>query len=294
LSLMMFYILAGVILVSAILVVTLRNIFHSALFLVAAFFFIAGIYLQLNAEFLAVVQVLIYVGAVTILILFAIMLTQQIQSKSVRQVNEQVIPALIFTVLFFVLASITIVKTFGDVKQTSNNTGSWTASFDLTKLSSENSNWSLIAVLEDTTGRRYDANGSISLGEDNISRPAPRLLTNSGFIISEKPDFSTKTKVFKKDQAVYFKLWSDEVDYSIISDAKLMIAHLSPVEQDSAEWKMIPENTEPPELTIELANNNTETIGRLFMSKYVLPFEIVSVLLLAALIGAIVIARKDN
>jgi NADH:ubiquinone oxidoreductase subunit 6 (subunit J) len=276
------------------MVVTLRNIFHSALFLVATFFFVAGIYLMLNAEFLAVVQVLIYVGAVTILILFAIMLTQQIQSKSVRQVNEQVIPALIFTVLFFVLAAITIDKTFGDVKPASNNNGAWTASFELINLPSEDSNWSWTAVLEDTTGNRYDASGSFALGDDNISRPAPKSLINNGFIISEKPDFSTITKTYKSDQTIYFKLWSDEVDYSIISKAQLMLANIPSAGQDSTEWKMIPENTEDSALTIKLANSNTETIGRLFMSKYVLPFEVVSVLLLAALIGAIVIARKDN
>ena len=44
---------------------------------------------------------------------------------------------------------------------------------------------------------------------------------------------------------------------------------------------------------MKLSNSNTETIGRLLMSKFVLPFEVVSVLLLAALLGAIVIARKD-
>ena len=58
-SLLLFYLLAGVILVCAILVVTLRNVFHSALFLVLTFFFVAGIYLMLKAEFLAAVQVLI-------------------------------------------------------------------------------------------------------------------------------------------------------------------------------------------------------------------------------------------
>ena len=293
-SLMLFYILAGVILISALLVVTLRNIFHSALFLVATFFFVAGIYLMLDAEFLAVVQVLIYVGAVTILILFAIMLTQQIQSKSVRQMNEQVIPALIFTVLFFLLASITIVKTFGEIKQAPNNTGSWTASYELDNLPTEDVNWSWTAVLEDTTGSSYDASGSFTLGEDNVSRPAPNNLVNSGYIISESADFSTITKVYKNCQTIYFKLWSDEVDYSAISYAKLIISAVVSGIQDTSEWKMVPDSNDNSTINIELANSNTETIGRLFMSKFVLPFEVVSVLLLAALIGAIVIARKDN
>src|SRR5438874_2684909 len=61
---------------SALLVVTQRNIVHSALALVLVFAMAAGIYLLLNAEFIAIVQILIYAGAVTILILFALMLTR--------------------------------------------------------------------------------------------------------------------------------------------------------------------------------------------------------------------------
>jgi NADH-quinone oxidoreductase subunit J len=61
---------------SALIVVTQRNIVHSALALVVVFGAAAGIYLLLNAEFIAIVQILIYAGAVTILILFALMLTR--------------------------------------------------------------------------------------------------------------------------------------------------------------------------------------------------------------------------
>ena len=56
--------------------VGLRNIVHSALALIVVFAMAAGIYLLLNAEFIAIVQILIYAGAVTILVLFAIMLTR--------------------------------------------------------------------------------------------------------------------------------------------------------------------------------------------------------------------------
>jgi len=54
-------------------------------------FCIAGIYLFLNAEFLAAVQVLIYVGAIVTLFLFAIMLTAKIGDRSIRQTNRQVL-----------------------------------------------------------------------------------------------------------------------------------------------------------------------------------------------------------
>jgi len=77
------------------MVVTLKNIFHSLLFLILCFFSIAGIYVLLSAEFVAAVQVLIYVGAITVLLIFAIMLTAQLYSPSIRQSNEQVIPGLL-------------------------------------------------------------------------------------------------------------------------------------------------------------------------------------------------------
>ena len=110
-NLLIFYVLAIIAAGSAIMVITVKNIFHSALFLVLTFFSVAGIYVLLNAEFLAAVQVLIYVGAITILVIFAIMLTHQLFSRSLRQVNEQVIPAPLITLIFFVLSLLTLVKT---------------------------------------------------------------------------------------------------------------------------------------------------------------------------------------
>ena len=71
-----FWIIAIVLVVAALLVVSLRNIVHSALALVVVFAFAAGVYVLLNAEFIAIVQILVYAGAVTILILFALMLTR--------------------------------------------------------------------------------------------------------------------------------------------------------------------------------------------------------------------------
>ncbi|HEY3267614.1 MAG TPA: NADH-quinone oxidoreductase subunit J [Armatimonadota bacterium] len=70
--------LALLTLAPAALVVTLRNLIHAALLLGCSFVGVAGLYLLLNAEFIAAAQVLVYVGAITVLILFAIMLTQKL------------------------------------------------------------------------------------------------------------------------------------------------------------------------------------------------------------------------
>lgn len=71
-----FYFIAGLTVIGALGVVTARNVIHSALFLILALIAVAGIFILLAAEFLAIVQVLVYGGAVTILILFAMMLTR--------------------------------------------------------------------------------------------------------------------------------------------------------------------------------------------------------------------------
>jgi NADH:ubiquinone oxidoreductase subunit 6 (subunit J) len=76
LATLIFWIIAAILVVAAVMVVSLRNIVHSALALVLVFALAAGIYVLLNAEFIAIVQILVYAGAVTILILFALMLTR--------------------------------------------------------------------------------------------------------------------------------------------------------------------------------------------------------------------------
>lgn len=74
---LIFGLLAALIVGSAVMVVSVRNVIHAALWLIACFFGVGALYLLLEAEFIAVAQVLVYVGAISILILFAIMLTRE-------------------------------------------------------------------------------------------------------------------------------------------------------------------------------------------------------------------------
>ena len=82
-----FLIVAGVTLASALLVVTTRNLVHAALWLVATLFGVAIIYTILNAGFIAVVQVVVYIGAIAILFIFAVMLTRRELRDNTRQLN---------------------------------------------------------------------------------------------------------------------------------------------------------------------------------------------------------------
>ena len=95
-----FWFLSAVILVSAFLVVSLRNIFHCALALVVCLSGVAGIFILLHAEFLAAAQVLIYVGAVSILIIFAVMLTTNLGKQNIRQTNRNALIAFFVCVMF--------------------------------------------------------------------------------------------------------------------------------------------------------------------------------------------------
>jgi NADH:ubiquinone oxidoreductase subunit 6 (subunit J) len=91
-------------------VVTARNIFHSALFLILSFAGVVGYYVLLDAGFLAVVQLLIYIGAIAILILFAIMVSRGLMSARQTQRNQQWWIAALVTLLIFVVLSVMLTQ----------------------------------------------------------------------------------------------------------------------------------------------------------------------------------------
>ena len=73
-QLIIFYIFAAIAVMSAIMVITRRNIVHCALFLVLTILCTAGIYILLHAEFIAAIQILLYAGSVIVMFLFVIMM----------------------------------------------------------------------------------------------------------------------------------------------------------------------------------------------------------------------------
>jgi NADH:ubiquinone oxidoreductase subunit 6 (subunit J) len=99
-SLFVFLILAGLTVIGALGTVLMRNIVHSALFLIVSFVGVAAIYVLLNADFLFAVQILIYAGAVATLILFGIMLTRGVRGNQ-PQNNNQVLTSAIMALLLF-------------------------------------------------------------------------------------------------------------------------------------------------------------------------------------------------
>ena len=98
-----FWALAVVTVGSALLVVTLRDVFRAALLLASTFMGVAGLFVMLNAEFLAVVQILVYVGAISVLLVFAVMLTKGV-SEGNRGTPVQPVALTVAALLFGVLA----------------------------------------------------------------------------------------------------------------------------------------------------------------------------------------------
>ena len=88
-------------------VVLVKDLFRAALLLIVVFVTVAGFFVMLNAEFLAVVQVLIYAGAISILIIFAVMLTRDVQRGNLP--NRLQVPAVLFAALL--LAALVVVAT---------------------------------------------------------------------------------------------------------------------------------------------------------------------------------------
>jgi len=93
-----FWILAIIGVAAALNVVLQTNVFRAALTLVLCFVAIAGIYVTLSADFLAAVQILIYVGGISILIILAVMLTRDVQHGSPS--NKLMIPAALVALVF--------------------------------------------------------------------------------------------------------------------------------------------------------------------------------------------------
>ena len=108
-----FWIMAVIVVVAALGVVFLRNIFRAALALVLCFITVAGLYLTLSADFLAAIQILVYVGAISVLIILAIMMTREVQQGSPS--NKMKLPAFIVAIALLGIMLYTIIDTSWNV-----------------------------------------------------------------------------------------------------------------------------------------------------------------------------------
>ena len=115
---LVFLVLAGVMLGSALLVVLGRDIIRSALWLIVSFAALAGVYGLLGSAFLAVSQVLTYVGAVAVLVLFAVMITQSKRGPAKLVFNRQWWAGALAAIVLVILLATSVMLTDWDVAET--------------------------------------------------------------------------------------------------------------------------------------------------------------------------------
>ena len=113
---LLFLVLAGTMIGSGLLVVTLRDIIRCGLAMILCFASLAGIYVILGAPLIAATQVLVYIGAISVLILFAIMLTQTKSGPASLVFQTQAAPAALAALVIAVVVALTVTATdWGEV-----------------------------------------------------------------------------------------------------------------------------------------------------------------------------------
>jgi NADH:ubiquinone oxidoreductase subunit 6 (subunit J) len=113
-----FVVLAALLIVSALAVVTLRDIIRCGLAMIVCFSALAGIYVVVGAPLVAAAQVLVYIGAISVLVLFAIMLTQSKRAPARLVFQTQAVPAAVVAVLVAVLRALTAISTnWGEIER---------------------------------------------------------------------------------------------------------------------------------------------------------------------------------
>lgn len=110
-----FYLFAVIIVVSAAIVVMSKNIMYSAFSLLFTFFGVAGIYVLLNADFIAVTQIMIYIGGILILIIFGVMLTSRITGVDIKSGTTGKLQIAFAGVISLIIA-ITLIFIFANTK----------------------------------------------------------------------------------------------------------------------------------------------------------------------------------
>ena len=104
-----FYFISASTCIFAFLTVFSRNIFHSAVWLALTLLSVASIYFYLGADFLGIIQVLVYIGGIITIFVFAIKLTARIDDKTIRQSNKQIlISGIVCLIIFTILLKMSL------------------------------------------------------------------------------------------------------------------------------------------------------------------------------------------
>ena len=116
-----FFVLSIIVLVGAIGVVTTKSVFRAGVMLIGSFLGAAGLFILLRAEFIGVVQILIYVGAISVLLLFGTLMTRDVEYASLT--NNKKVPAIVICAILLAVFIFVIVTSQLDIQNLSNGHG---------------------------------------------------------------------------------------------------------------------------------------------------------------------------
>ena len=116
-----FFVLSIIVLVGAIGVVTTKSVFRAGVMLIGSFLGAAGLFILLRAEFIGVVQILIYVGAISVLLLFGTLMTRDVEYASLT--NNKKVPAIVICAVLLAVFIFVIVTSQLDIQNLSNGHG---------------------------------------------------------------------------------------------------------------------------------------------------------------------------
>jgi NADH:ubiquinone oxidoreductase subunit 6 (subunit J) len=298
-----FYVLAAASIAGGVAVATSRNIVRSAFALLVVLFSVAGLYAVMKADFIAAAQVLIYVGGILVLIIFAVMLTHRI--TDVKLSNDSTPGPAAFCACLCLLFSLVIVVRF---------TAKWRTDSDVVTVSDKSF---------DIAARQYQADGMTGLAFGGIAIEESVVVSVDVLPISETGR-SVEQVVFevspkpKEGEAKETKADSKEVVLTPGMVQTKMVPYIAKTPSYRHTFEKLPVGeyhwsvkllgrekdaqgvVQPREWTFSAAKTDfsvqkgvTEPIAMALAGPYLFAFEVVSVLLLAALVGAAFLARKE-
>jgi NADH:ubiquinone oxidoreductase subunit 6 (subunit J) len=306
---LVFYVLAAGAIGGAVAVAVSRNIVRSAFALLAVLFSVAALYAVMKADFIAAAQVLIYVGGILVLIIFAVMLTHRI--TDVKLSNDSTPGPAAFCACLCLLFSLVVVILF---------TAKWRRDSDVATAGADGFEVALRQYQSDgATGLAFGGTSveeSVVLVADVLQGPDPnRTLDQVAFVVSaaKAPEKTEKSEKAGEEIAAGGekpaeapRVWSkivpfagrsaplrqtfdklDEGEYTWTVKLLGTQKDASGARKD-AEWTMPAARAQ-----FSVRRGVTEPIARALAGPYLFAFEVVSVLLLAALVGAAFLARKE-
>jgi NADH-quinone oxidoreductase subunit J len=266
-----FYVLAAAAVGGAVAVAASRNIVRSAFALLAVLFSAAALYAVMKADFIAAAQVLIYVGGILVLIIFAVMLTHRI--TDVKLSNESTPGPAAFCACLCLLFSLVVVILF---------TAKWQRDSEEVVVRSGGNEVFL---------RQYQADGSTGLAPGGTAFEGSVVLA----VRVDRPigdvkfvSFTAVSSQGTKSSTVPFQLGVTPCPLSDLAEGDWhWSATLNGVDGELAKVES------PAARDFTVHRGITRSVARALSGPYLLAFEVVSVLLLAALVGAAFLARKE-